>query len=395
MSAPVPFPAGFTPLAIVPASALGALIGNAAWENLARNAAEPNPFLEHWFVRPSLEHIVKSDPLHFALLPGGKGQIDGLMPLSIAPKYGRLPLAHVQNHMHHNVFLGTPLVRAGHEAAFWDGLFIELDAADWAQGLLCLTDLVEGGPLLTALDQVAQKWNRPCDTIYTASRAMLESDLDAESYYAATVRKKKRKEIKRLQSRLAELGDISCTTLTSPFEADAWCDAFLALERAGWKGQTGSPLGANASSEAFFRETVRQGLGAGRVEILKFALDDQPLAMLVNFMTLPGSFSFKIAYDESYARFSPGVLIQLENLKLLERDGFGWMDSCAVEDHPMINSLWGERRTIVWKALPLSGFRHSMTFRIARTIENGWAAIKGFRGKKTSNANDNRTESDD
>jgi CelD/BcsL family acetyltransferase involved in cellulose biosynthesis len=395
MMSTYPVPAGFTPLALVTTAELRALVTIPAWRDLANNASEPNPFLEHWFVNPSLQHLKLPADIHFALLVGSAGRIDGLMPVSIASRYGRMPLSHVQNHMHHNVFLGTPLVREGYEKAFWDGLFQRLDEAKWSKGLLCLTDLVEGGPIVTALDYVAEKWGRSCDTVHRAERAFLQSDLDAESYYAATVRKKKRKEIKRLQSRLAELGDIKCETLSIPVDIDAWCDAFLHLEKAGWKGQSGSPLGGTAASELFFRETIRQGMFAGRVELLKYSLDDRPLAMLVNFMTLPGSFSFKIAYDEEFARFSPGILIQLENLKLLERDKFSWMDSCAAEDHPMINSLWAERRTMVWKVLPLSGFKHSMTFKVARAIENGWAALKNMRAPKPSNANDNRIENDD
>ena len=36
-------------------------------------------------------------------------------------------------------------------------------------------------------------------------------------------------------------------------------------------------------------------------------------------LTPPGAFSYKTAFDERYARFSPGVLLQRENLAMLER----------------------------------------------------------------------------
>src|SRR3546814_12960434 len=56
---------------------------------------------------------------------------------------------------------------------------------------------------------------------------------------------------------------------------------------------------------------------------------------------------FKIAFDEALGRFSPGVLIEIANLQAVLGDpAIGWMDSCAAADHPMIDSLWGERRTI-------------------------------------------------
>ena len=81
--------------------------------------------------------------------------------------------------------------------------------------------------------------------------------------------------------------------------------------------------------------------------MLRIDLDGRAMAMLVNFITPPGAFSFKIAFDEEYARFSPGVLVQIENLQLLGRGDIAWMDSCAAENHPMIDSLWGGRRSIV------------------------------------------------
>jgi hypothetical protein len=102
--------------------------------------------------------------------------------------------------------------------------------------------------------------------------------------------------------------------------------------------------------------------------------------MLVNFLAPPGSFSFKIAFDEDYARFSPGVLIQIENLRILARPDIGWMDSCAVADHSMINSLWGERRRMVRATVPLAGAVRGLTFRISRAAENASAALRRLKG---------------
>ena len=60
------------------------------------------------------------------------------------------------------------------------------------------------------------------------------------------------------------------------------------------------------------------------------------------------SFAFKIAYDEEYSLFSPGVLLELDNIYTLfnQQPQLLWMDSCADPDHPMIDHLWRERRTI-------------------------------------------------
>jgi hypothetical protein len=45
------------------------------------------------------------------------------------------------------------------------------------------------------------------------------------------------------------------------------------------------------------------------------------------------------------------------------------MDSCAVEDHPMIDSLWTERRAIVRVTVPLKGARRSAAYALARALE--------------------------
>jgi CelD/BcsL family acetyltransferase involved in cellulose biosynthesis len=362
----------------------------AAWDDLARTASEPNCFLERWFIGPSLQHLELPATLKFALVRDDRGALIGLLPLHISDKYGRLRIAHVRNWLHHNSFLATPLVRAGHEDAFWNALLDALDDESWAGGLLHLSHLVEDGEPYAALLRATRARGRACDVVHRSERALLKHGLDAKTYYDTTVRAKKRKEIRRLQSRLAELGTINTVTLTAAEDADVAIRDFLALEGAGWKGENGSSLGSSSDTRGFFSDLVREGLAAGRIELMRLSLDDKPLAMLINFIALPGSFQFKIAYDEAFARFSPGVLIELENYAILERDGFGWMDSCAVEDHPMIDSLWSGRRPIVWIATPLAGLKHGILFKCVRWAENGWGALKRLRSGQMRTANDNK-----
>jgi hypothetical protein len=56
------------------------------------------------------------------------------------------------------------------------------------------------------------------------------------------------------------------------------------------------------------------------------------------------------------------------------------MDSCAVEDHPMINGLWAERRAIVRVTVPLAGFGRRAEFRLCRLLERASAALRRRRG---------------
>ncbi len=345
---------------------------DANWATLAARASEPNAFAESWFVRTSVAHL--SPPDDARLLTVWRGpELLGVLPLHVAAKYGRMPVRHVTNWLHYHAFLGTPLVRSGEERAFWESALETLDQADWAPAFLHLNGLVEDGAVHAALATT-----RRADIVLRSERALLESDLGPTAYYETHVRKKKRKEIGRLKTRLAELGPVSCDRLIETADTQLWIDAFLALEASGWKGRAGSALGADPATRQFFSETLAAAQARGRLEMLRLSVGEKPIAMLVNFMTPPGSFSFKIAFDEDYARFSPGVLIQLENLAVLNRDDIAWMDSCAVSDHAMINSLWAERRRIVRVTVPLAGTKRHALFVSARALERCAATVRAW-----------------
>lgn len=369
------------PLAAVPAtteprvlirSAAAAIDSlEAEWTALAAIAAEPNPFAEHWFVAASLRTLARGRDIRLLEVRRGEGLI-GLLLVEAQRGYARLPVAIVTGWGHDQMFLHTPLVAAGEEQAFWRAVLAALDAAPWAGALLHLRWLAEHGPVHRGLAAA-----RETLVVQRRSRALLESNLSPDAYYAQAVRPKKRKEIRRLGKRLAEMGPIRTRILADGSALESWCATYLALEQAGWKGEAGSTLAGRPDSAAFFRETVAAAYQAGRLQFLRLDVGGDCIAMLVNFLTPPGSFSFKTVFDETWARFSPGVLLQLENLKILDDPRIGWMDSCAAEDHPMIDSLWTERRVVVRTSVPLKGLRRRAVYALCTGLERISAAVKG------------------
>jgi hypothetical protein len=346
------------------------------WRALAKDAAEVNPFFEHWFLTPALEHLVDIHNIRIAEFRVG-GSLCGIFPLSVRDSYGRSPVRNVGNWAHYQCFLGTPLIRKGFERAFWRGLIDALDVADWSGHLMSFAGLDPAGPVYAALIDVAAEMRRPSPIVFRFERAMLATNLSPEDYLQANVRSKKRKEWRRLDNRLGELGQVRFSTLECEGDLPAWCDAFLALEAAGWKGKRGAALANTEATRAFFNKTVHHAFGEGLLDLQRLDLDGKPIAMLVNFNTPPGSWSFKIAYDEELARFSPGVMIELRNLeRVLLNSSLDWMDSCAVENHPMIDSLWAERREIVQVSIPLSGFKRRAFYAACRAAEKGSAAVR-------------------
>jgi CelD/BcsL family acetyltransferase involved in cellulose biosynthesis len=354
----------------------------AAWRQLQHVASEPNAFAEHWFVSAALTHLRDDHDIRLCQVWAGDTRLIGVIPLTIYARYGRMPARHVSNWAHYQSFMGTPLIERGFEQAFWKALIISLDDSDWAVGFLSLTGLEEDGPVHRGLIAAAVKLGREAPTVHRFTRAILASEADAETYLTANVRGKKRKELRRLANRLGELGTVRFSILEDTADLPNWCETFLALEAAGWKGRDGAALANTPATTAFFHDCMAGAHSAGRLEFQRLDLDARAIAMLINFRTPPGSWSFKIAYDEGLARFSPGVLIELENLARVLGDGqIDWMDSCAVADHPMINSLWAERRSIIQVSLPLTGARRTTIYRACRAAETTSARLRSLRSK--------------
>lgn len=354
----------------------------ARWAELAAEAAEANAFYAPDMLCAAIDHLAGGADVRLIEARAGDLLI-GLMPVTVQPRHGRLPIANVGNWMHDHCFFGAPIVRRGHEAAAWRGFLAELDSAAWARGFLHLEGIDAAGANAAAIEAVCVEQRRGWREIHRYARAMLRSDLSADAYWESQVRAKKRKELRRLQKRLAELGAVETRLLTEPQALPEWCDDFLALEASGWKGREGTALGCRPADAAFFRAACDAALAGGRLHMLRIDLDGRAIAMLVNFRHREGAFSFKIAFDEELGRFSPGVLIEIANLHAVQDDpAIGWMDSCAAADHPMIDSLWAERRTIVQYRIALRGrgftrLRRSAAFALANGVESAARLLKG------------------
>ena len=183
--------------------------------------------------------------------------------------------------------------------------------------------------------------------------------------------------MRRQANRLAELGAVHYRRWQAGEAIEPWIDAFLDLEARGWKGRAGSALASHSETQAWFRAIMAGAAEAGRLDMRALDLDDRPLAMLINFLSPPGGFSFKTAFDEDYARFSPGVLLQQANLDLLGDPAIAWVDSCAAPGHPMIDRVWRERRTLVWVNAALSAPADRFRFALLTKIERLWRRWKG------------------
>jgi hypothetical protein len=325
-----------------------------AWDALARFAVEPNPFHESWFLLPALRGLDPDEAVRM-LLCESADVIAAAMPIARRSRYYGRRVPHLALWDHPNGFLGAPLVAHGFERAFWRAVLAWADRRPGKAAFLHIAGLPLGGALHRALAEVVEAEDRLAGIVHREERAMLQAGASPEDYFAQSLSGKKRKELRRQLARLSELGEVAFVRQSDGAGLLEWIDRFLAIEVSGWKGKAGSALIQNKATETLFREGLLGAATHGRLERLSLTLDGRPIAMLANFVCPPGAFSFKTTYDEAYARFSPGVLLQCENLLVLDRADIAWTDSCAAQDHPMIDHIWRERRTVGSVSIAIGG----------------------------------------
>lgn len=347
----------------------------ARWDALATRADEPNPFYESWSLLPALEQFDPAGRVELWVLEAD-GDLIGLIPMARETRYYGYPLPHWRNWTHANCFFGAPLVARGFESVFWSLLLDRTDRVAGFSLFLHLTHLSATGPIHIALLDALQKERsrRPAATVMRETRAALVSRAPPEAYYREALTTRKRKELRRQRRRLEEQGTLAVERRYDGEGLPQWIEDFLALEQRGWKGETHSALACDPRTARMFSRTLEGAARRGRLERLSLTLDGKPIAMLANLLTPPGAFSYKTSFDEDYARFSPGVLLQRENLDLLDRDEIEWADSCAAQDHPMIGHFWRERRAIARHSIGIGGAPRRKLFAAIARMETGQPA---------------------
>jgi CelD/BcsL family acetyltransferase involved in cellulose biosynthesis len=78
--------------------------------------------------------------------------------------------------------------------------------------------------------------------------------------------------------------------------------------------------------------------------MLALRLDGVPVAIKLNVLGGGGGYAFKIAFDERFEKYSPGVLLELENIRRLhQRPDVLWMDSLATHGHSLAERVWSDK----------------------------------------------------
>lgn len=316
-------------------------------EELARHAIEPNVFYEPWVLLPALRLLPETRRLDLALVSRRDGTLVGFFPLVRLSRYHSLPVATLTLWSHERCPLSTPLVHAGHARECMDAFFDWL--RDHSRAMLIELGGISGdGPFQHALDEALDARGETFWLVSRRTRALYARRESIEAYLAAAMGSEARRRLRARERRLRELGRVEYAELGPEGEVDDWTEEFLALEARGWRGRAGSAAAMGPARRRFFEAVVGEAFVRGRLEMLALRVDERALAIKCNLLAGEGSFAFGAAWDERYARLSPGVLLEVDCVRRLHarRDGVRWLDSCGAPEARPLGGLGVDRRTI-------------------------------------------------
>jgi CelD/BcsL family acetyltransferase involved in cellulose biosynthesis len=150
-----------------------------------------------------------------------------------------------------------------------------------------------------------------------------------------------RKRLKKYEGRLREAGAVSFK-VHDTFSEDLFSN-FLRLEGAGWKGRAGGAIQCSPVVTQFYREVLQAASQHGHLRMCTLEAGNKLVAMEMAFVVGGACFSPKIAYDEGYARCSPGQILASYAIRDLVERGVAVYDLLGGRGRH--KSLWaGEER---------------------------------------------------
>lgn len=314
-----------------------------AWDKLAAEALEPNPFYESWMLLPALRAFASGQDVRVVLVWQGE-RLAGLFPFRREARYKSLPASALCSWAHLHCLLCTPLVAADAAPACLAALFAWCEAS-----FIEFRYLPAGEPFHRVLSAalaargvkatVNRAWSRP---FLRKNRASVSSQL--------------RRQLGNKERRLGVRGRLERRSLGAHDDIGRWIDDLLRLEASGWKGRKGSAMASTEASRRFASEIFQGAFRRGRLSMGGIDFDGRPIGRRASFLARDGAYAFKACTDEAMAEFTPGVMLELDNVRQLDAAlGVEWMDSFT-EDESQGHRMWPERRAMETLAVPLGAW---------------------------------------
>lgn len=318
----------------------------AAWDDLARHAAEPNIFHEPAFSLAAEQHLPEAAGQMVALVWGPRGgdghRLLALWPMqparrgSIAPLCRGMALRYASS--------GAPLLdqRFAIEAA--SALIAGLSELEPASAGLLFQEIALDGHAARALRAAATLNGLTTSELDVHARACLWPADSGGMPAGPRADGKTKREMSRQARGLSKHGDVRIITAQSPEDVRVAMEAYLALEASGWKARRGTSILSQTRDASFYRSMTRALSRSGQVAV--HILEAGARIAAVGLVLKSGGHNWyvKTTYDEVLAEHAPGAFLSHQiGQSCIAVPDIAFVDSCAIPGHRMMERIWDGR----------------------------------------------------
>jgi CelD/BcsL family acetyltransferase involved in cellulose biosynthesis len=321
-----------------------------AWRDLVTRAIEPNPFYEPGCLVPAALHQTYGATIKLAVAESD-GRFYGCVPFRLVQRW-KFPYPVATSQVRRMGYLGTPLIDASVGVEATTALLAAIASQRGVRDarMFVLDTSAADGPVAGFVRAAASLMRFPTFVIDSWERGLLRKRSEPE--YLDTLSAKSRYNLRRSRRKLQDVVGRDVRVVDRSDDRDA-VKEYIALEASGYKARIGVAMATAPGEPEYFTDMCARFRQAGRLHLLALQAGDQVVAMEVWIRAGGGLFMPKISYDEDYASFSPGIILQTEAMKYFHSSGARWIDTCTSENNWTLLRLYPQRRQVETLAIVL------------------------------------------
>lgn len=282
------------------------------WNKLALAAPRQFPMSSHAWVSTFLEYCLKPGEDWICLFAYDDAKLIGVLPLVIGPHsraLGGVPL-HIPFDLHtFSVDILAAPARAPEVVPFLLSS-IRRFIPSWRS--LRLTRLPQLSPTLSIIGKGVA--GSRAVTFYDGDGSSISID-DSRDTYPSSISRKFRRNLANARNRLTELRGVEFIRVEGPQATRVHLEEFMNLEASGWKGRAGSAIRNSPRLTAYYDALTRRLGDIGWLQWSFLRAEGKVIAAKLNVKFGKSLVMCKIAYDEAYARYSPGNLLMEQDIE--------------------------------------------------------------------------------
>ncbi len=315
----------------------------AHWRTLGLCASTPNIYLMPEFMLPAVRHLdIDKAPRVAALWNADRSTLLALGVFNVVTPSYRFPYPRLSAVLTKYSLQSGVLLRGGIDADAVDQFIGGLFAGSWRA--VRINELREDSLVYRQIQEAALRRGLRWFVDLRYERAMVK--LGEGARWQEHISRSRHRRLRSAYARLAKLGKVEFRVVQGAEVSDSNAEALLRVEAMGWK--RASALLATPARAQFFREMVRGCSGQSFMFFCELLLDGNVIASTSNFNVNGYGFAFKVGNDPTYAKFSPGFLVEYA---FLQSSAQACPDLHELESGSMpgsyIEVLWPERVPMV------------------------------------------------